>query len=280
METADAARGGAPAVSVVMPTFNDINTVVEAVESIRCQTFDSWELIVVDDASTDATASVIADIAQDDDRIVLIKLEQNSGSGVARNCAIARARGEFVAIQDADDVSISTRLEIQVAEMRSDDNLSVIASQVAEFGDWGGPVRSSWPTDDRMIRARQDSNRMPVPHPSCMFRLTTLNAAGGYDESCRRAQDYALFLKLRSEKVKCLSDVLVNYRTSRPVGLGYVRRNTRYADLALRRHRLAVQGISAADLPTEAKWSVRTEVNTWKSWLIRSIREFRGTANG
>ncbi|WP_158462562.1 glycosyltransferase family 2 protein [Rhodococcus sp. B7740] len=280
MATTDAFRRGAPTVSVVMPTFNDIDTVAEAVESIRCQTFDSWELIVVDDASTDATASAIADIAQEDDRIVLIKLDKNSGSGVARNRAIARAVGEFVAIQDADDVSMNTRLELQVAEMRSDDELAVIASQVAEFGDWGGPARASWPTDDQMIRARQNSNQMPVPHPSCMFRSSILRAAGGYDESCRRAQDYALFLKLQNEKVRCLSDVLVNYRTSRPVSLGYVRRNARYADLALRRHRLANEGVPAADLPNEARWTVRTEVVTWRSWLIRSLREFRGIANG
>lgn len=280
MAVDDASPGNVPTVSVVMPTFNDIDTVEEAIASIQCQTLDSWELIVVDDASTDATASAIAEIAKGDDRIILIKLEQNSGSGAARNRAIDAARGQFVAIQDADDVSISTRLELQVAEFFSDDGLSVLASQVAEFGKWGGPVRASWPTDDRLIRSRQNSNQMPVPHPSCMFRLSILKAAGGYDESCRRAQDYALFLKLQHEKVRCLPDVLVNYRTSRPVSLGYVRRNARYADLALRRHRLANEGVAAGDLPTKAEWTVRTELVTWKSWFIRSLRELRGTANG
>lgn len=262
-----------PIVTVVMPTFNDEGTIHEAIESIIAQTFKSWELRIIDDASSDSTVEIAKRYMAQDSRILLTILPRNGGSGAARNRAIAEARGAYVAIMDADDLAVPERLEEQLAAMRSDEDLAVVASQVSEFGTWGGPVPSRWPTADADVLARQKSHKMPVPHPSCMFRTSVLRDAGGYDEACRRAQDYALFLKLEGHRVRCLPSTHVLYRTSRPISLSYVRRNARYADLALQRHNMTEQGLPLELLPTEAKTNIRIEISAIKSWLIRSWRE-------
>src|SRR4051812_12460500 len=103
----------APVVSVVMPTYNKGRYLREAIDSIRRQTFEDWELVIVDDGSTDDTAAVLATYR--DPRIKVHTLPANVGRSRARNIAIAHAKGCYIAICDSDDVSGPTRLERQVA---------------------------------------------------------------------------------------------------------------------------------------------------------------------
>jgi glycosyltransferase involved in cell wall biosynthesis len=262
-----------PQTTVVMATFNNSATIEGSVQSVIDQTTADWELIIVDDASTDETAGKTAALAESDERIRVIRLPQNSGSAVARNAALAAATGRFIAVLDADDLCMPARLEKQAKLLEADDDLVAVASQLAEFGDWGGPETAKWPVDSTAIEERQKSYRMPLPHPSTMFRADSIKKVGGYDETCRRAQDYALFLKLGTAKMTCIPEVLVHYRTERPISLGYVRRNAKYAALALRRHRLLEEGAALEDLPTEVSRSVKGEVGAIKSWVVRSGRE-------
>lgn len=261
-----------PRVSVIMPTYNDEHTVGSAIESILSQTFEDWELLIVDDASSDSTSQVVRAFTQDS-RIKFSALEENSGSGVARNVALRGAAGEYIAVMDADDISLPLRLEAQVSEMETDKEIAVLATQVAEFGEWGGPLEGRWPTSDSEVAARQVAMKMPIPHPSAMFRATEIRRVGGYDERCRRAQDFALLLKLSDRRVRCLSEVLVHYRTERPVPLGYVIRNGRYADLARRRFELARDGIDEKLLPLDPEKSLRTDIGSFKSWIARNLQE-------
>ncbi|PYE20196.1 glycosyl transferase family 2 [Williamsia limnetica] len=260
-------------VSVVMATFNDESTIRESIESVLRQTFEHWELLVVDDGSSDTTASIVERIAAKDARVRLIQMSRNGGSGAARNEGIRVASGTYIAVLDADDLALEDRLSVQVDVMESNPDLVAVASQIAEFGPWGGPVVSAWSTEDSAVQRRQFEYKMPIPHPSTMFRAETIKSVGGYDENCRRAQDFALFLKLRDLRVRCLPEVLVHYRTDRPVSFKYVRRNQQYADLAMTRHRLSLMGHDEADIPTEPRWSAATEIRALKSWLVRSTRE-------
>lgn len=262
-----------PIVSVIMPAFNDESTIGDAMDSIRNQAFTDWELLVVDDGSTDSTSDVVRKIAHVEERVKLVQLSENRGSGVARNHAIKQARGQYIAVMDADDLSLPERLESQAAELSSDPELCVVASQIAEFGTWGGPVTSRWPTTDDEVNKRQLDRKMPLPHPSCMFRASALRAVGGYDERCLRAQDYALFLRLRDAKLRCLSDVHVLYRTSRPIGYRYVRRNARYTHLALQRFELRCGGVPEESLPMYPKFYLKAELAAIKSYAIRGFRE-------
>ena len=111
-----------PTVSVVMPTYNAAPYVGAAISSVLGQTFGDLELIVVDDASTDGTQSIIEGLAAQDARIVFERSQVNQGAAVRRNQALALANGRFVAFLDGDDVWMADKLERQLAFMRSMDS--------------------------------------------------------------------------------------------------------------------------------------------------------------
>lgn len=104
-------------VSVVIPTFNRSSTVLESVNSVLRQSFQDFEIIIVDDCSSDNTLDMLSDI--DDGRIRIIKHERNQGAGAARNTGIRTAQGEFVAFQDSDDEWLPTKLAKQLAVLKS-----------------------------------------------------------------------------------------------------------------------------------------------------------------
>lgn len=257
-----------------MPCYNNIEDIGTAIESVIQQTFSEWELIIVDDASTDGTADYVQHTFKDP-RIFVHRMAVNSGSGACRNVAISHSRGEYVAVLDADDECLPDRLRLQVEALDTDPSTDVVGSQVLEFGDWGGPVMGKWPTDDAAIRQRQLANKMPVAHPSVMFRKTCLQAVGGYDPACRRAQDFALFLRLKDAKIKCINESLIKYRTSRPISVKYAIRNEMYADLALRRNHLRSQGVPDAQLPRVPLQRFYIYRQGVRNWIIRCIREMR-----
>src|SRR5689334_22165094 len=106
-----------PPVSVYMPAFNVERYVADAVRSVLSQTFGDFELIVVDDGSTDRTLDILRDLARTDPRVKLLS-RPNTGVSRASNEAIALARGEFLARMDSDDFSMPDRLEKQIAWLR------------------------------------------------------------------------------------------------------------------------------------------------------------------
>ncbi|NBO18804.1 MAG: glycosyltransferase family 2 protein [Proteobacteria bacterium] len=106
-----------PAISVVMPVYNAMPYLPQAVESLLRQHFTDFELIAVDDASTDGSAEYLASLA--DARLVLLRNESNMGAGPTRNRALDAARGDYIAFMDADDISAPTRLAAQLAYLQS-----------------------------------------------------------------------------------------------------------------------------------------------------------------
>jgi glycosyltransferase involved in cell wall biosynthesis len=93
-----------PLVSIITPSFNSEKFIGEAIKSIQNQTYTNWELIIVDDCSSDKTVSIVSDFAQFDARIKLFQLEKNSGTGVARNKALTKAKGRYISFLDSDDL--------------------------------------------------------------------------------------------------------------------------------------------------------------------------------
>ncbi|MBY6686564.1 glycosyltransferase [Rhodococcus sp. BP-149] len=264
-----------PLVSVIMPVFNGALNMTEAIDSILAQTYSAWELLIVDDASTDNSLEIARRYEEADSRIKVIKMEQNSGSGTARNLAIDMSTGEYLAVMDADDVSLPHRLALEVETLNGDEALVAVAMQLEEFGPWGGPVRSVWPTDSDKISARVRAGKIPLPHPSTMFVAKAVEACGGYDVYCRRAQDYALFLKLGDQAFACLPTVGVRYRTERPVSFSYVLKNERYAELARLRH--GPDAVSRSDKSAHVTRvpaaSPKMVVRAAVSWIKRGLNE-------
>jgi teichuronic acid biosynthesis glycosyltransferase TuaG len=118
-------------VSIITPSYNSDKFISETILSVQNQTHQNWEMILVDDYSTDKTVEIIESFIKNDTRIQLHKLDKNSGAGIARNTAILAAKGDYIAFLDADDLWKPEKLEKQIAFMLSN-NLPFTFS----FYDW------------------------------------------------------------------------------------------------------------------------------------------------
>lgn len=98
-------------VSIITPSYNSAKFIAETIQSVQNQTYSNWEMIIVDDASSDETENIVLSIIQNDSRIKFHKLSQNSGPAVARNIAIEKASGDFMTFIDADDIWFPTFIE-------------------------------------------------------------------------------------------------------------------------------------------------------------------------
>lgn len=200
-----------PAVSVLMAIHNGGADVQPALDAVRDQTFTDWELVVVDDGSTDGTFARLHIAAGQEARIRLIR-QDNLGLTRSLNRGLQETRGEFVARQDVDDRSRPERLARQVAAFRQDSRLVLLAGRARFQGD-GGAFESSVVRDSEIRTALPRYN--PIQHSSVMFRRETMIAAGGYDDSFVTSQDFEAWNRLsHSAAIRMLDDVLVD------VGLG------------------------------------------------------------
>ncbi|MFD1720154.1 glycosyltransferase family 2 protein [Amnibacterium endophyticum] len=136
-------------VSVVVPAYDSCETVEAAIRSALNQTVPPLEVLVVDDASSDATAAVVERIARDEPAVRLVRLPANAGVSAARNTGIGLARGRWIALLDADDVWLPDKLEVQLAFAADDPRLDLIGAWfVEQFGERLGAVREElwWPS--------------------------------------------------------------------------------------------------------------------------------------
>jgi glycosyltransferase involved in cell wall biosynthesis len=159
-----------PTVSVLLTAYNEEEYIADAIESILTQTYSDWELIIVDDGSTDATSTIVENYMQDDDRIRMFR-SNHIGRARALNIGLSLVQGELIAIQDADDLSEPDRLERQVTKFNSNPDLQIVGGHV-RFTDVKN--KDSWvykvPLTDRTIRL-EAPKRMPFNHTTVMFRL-------------------------------------------------------------------------------------------------------------
>ena len=204
-----------PAVSVIMAVHNGAAHIRGAVNSILSQTLSNLELIVVDDASTDATAEMLA--RYDDPRIIRLRNERRLGPSGARNCALRMARAPLIAIQDADDISLPHRLETQAEFFAQNPALGAAGAYAAMIGAAGceGGMMSYPPTRDLEIKwALLFWN--PFIHTSVMVRRSVLKETGGYAEEGELAwlaEDYELLSRInRKYRTGNIGEVLVKYR--------------------------------------------------------------------
>lgn len=108
-------------VSIITPVYNNSEFIKQTIESVQKQTYKNWEMIIVDDCSTDRTPELIKRISQKDDRIKYIKLKNNSGAAIARNRALSESRGRFIAYLDADDLWKKNKIQNQIDFMLAHD---------------------------------------------------------------------------------------------------------------------------------------------------------------
>ncbi|MDQ8011244.1 MAG: glycosyltransferase family 2 protein [Flavobacterium nitrogenifigens] len=106
-------------VSIIVPTYNTEKFIRQTIESVQNQSYSNWEMILADDASTDKTVAIIEEFAKNDNRIKLFKLPENRGNGFARNTALEKAIGKYIAYLDADDLWFPEKLEKQIQYLKA-----------------------------------------------------------------------------------------------------------------------------------------------------------------
>jgi glycosyltransferase involved in cell wall biosynthesis len=208
-------------VSVVMAVYNAARYLHESVDSILSQTFRDLELIIVNDASTDPSAEILD--AFDDPRIRVITHTTNQGAAASRNDALAAARGDYVAIMDADDISAPSRLEIQVSFLDSHPDVGLVGCAVYDnIDDQGSTLYTSYLPEDNDTIQRTLVERWCFLHPSIMFRREVCERVGGYRNEFDVAEDHDFILRvLDQHRAHNLPVKLVRYRIN-PKGLSVV----------------------------------------------------------
>jgi len=181
-------------VSVITAVLNGERHLAETIESVLSQTFEDFEYIIVDDGSTDATSDVIRQFTDSDNRVRTIRIE-NSGPARARNMALQMARGDWIAVLDADDISVSTRIAEQVAYLKANPDVDILGTGIEVF-DGRKTLRPVIYHDHSTTFREQLLHYInPLPHSTLMFRRTILNVLKGYNECFLLAQDYDFLLR-------------------------------------------------------------------------------------
>ena len=203
-----------PAISVVLPVYNAEAYVSEAVESILAQSFTDFELIAINDGSTDGSGAILRELAARDTRIVLVE-RPNDGLVSALNEGIESARAEFIARMDADDVAMPERFALQYARMVKEPELAVLGSLIRLIDEAGNVTGSGGYslTPERIARYLRERG-CPVAHPTVMMRRGAVLKVGGYRKAFSHAEDYDLWLRMSDlgYAIANLPQPLLNYR--------------------------------------------------------------------
>jgi glycosyltransferase involved in cell wall biosynthesis len=195
-----------PAISVIMAAFNEETGIERAIDSLLAQTFREFELIIVNDGSTDETVSVIK--SYDDPRIHLLN-KPNSGLADSLNFGLRHAHGEFIARLDADDQAAPDRLQRQFAYMATYQDIGVLGSWVyIKNASTGLETKFCPPTGDRSLRTYLKRDN-PFAHSSVMIRRPVLEKVGGYS-LIHPGEDYDLWIKIAGiSQLEILPEFLV-----------------------------------------------------------------------
>lgn len=189
-------------ISIIMGIYNCEDYLQESIESIINQTFENWELIMCDDGSRDNTYLIAKKYEEKyPDKIKLLKNEHNLGLNETLNKCLKVANGKYIARQDADDVSLSNRLEIEYNFLENNTQYALVSSAMIFFdenGEWG------------ILNSVKEPNNLdfvdgsPFAHAAAMIRTKVLKEVGGYtvNKKLIRVEDYHLWFKIYSRGYK------------------------------------------------------------------------------
>lgn len=181
-------------VSVITAVYNDEKYIQKSVDSILNQTLTDFEYIIVDDGSTDNTLNILNEIAKKDNRVTILT-QKNLGPAAARNRAINSAKGVYIALQDSDDISSPTRLQMQLEHLKKSQN-NLISCTSYTVIDSDDKVITSFNKIYKNINNNILKGRFPVCHPSIMVLKELISKVNGYNPFYKKAEDYDLIFRL------------------------------------------------------------------------------------
>ncbi len=187
-----------PPISIVLPTFDRLPLLREAIMSVISQTHKDWRLIIVDDGSRDGTAEYLRTL--DDSRIEVVSVEHCGNPARLRNLGIARARHEWIAFLDSDDVWMPRKIENQWRELAAHGDCRWSYTNARLIDETGAelPLENfePWTAHSGNVIHALLTHKAAIPCPSVLVRRDLLESAGGFDESLPFSEDYDLWLRL------------------------------------------------------------------------------------
>lgn len=213
-------------VSVIMSVYNGERFLHEAMESILNQTFKEFEFIIINDGSTDRTGDILESYA--DERMVIIN-QDKIGLTKALNRGLSFARGEYIARMDADDVSLTERLERQVAFLDENTDVALVGCNFYEIDESGDIIaRKEVTLENEEIKWRLLFHNC-FGHSTTVFRKECLSVVDGYDEGIIYSQDYDLWLRISQHyNVGNLGEFLHKWRRNKSDGISVVKTQEQY----------------------------------------------------
>lgn len=202
-----------PLVSVVMAAYNSERFIGEAIESILDQSYDNFELIIVNDCSKDNTWNIIKSYSKTDRRIKIFQNKKNLGGCKTLNKGMLLGKGKYLAVMDNDDISYSRRLEKQVNLLEKNPKIGIVGGGI-EIIDENGTIQSKrkYHLKDSEIR-KHLFHFSPFAHPLIMVRRSVLEQVGYHDCEYAPADDYELYFRIgKVSKFANIKDVIFKYR--------------------------------------------------------------------
>ncbi|MBI4948031.1 glycosyltransferase [Candidatus Berkelbacteria bacterium] len=201
---------GKPLFSCIMPTKNRAKIIGSVIESIINQSEQDWELIIVDDHSTDNTWEVVKAFIAVDSRIKYFVLKNGTGPAAARNLAVKKANGEILVICDSDDINLHDRLEITKRAFQ--DGADIVYGKIVAINIINGKKGSTFLHEYSPELLKKINI---IPAPTAAFKKVVFRKVGGYDENLLTSEDYDLWLKFmeRGYSFKKVNDYLVIRQT-------------------------------------------------------------------
>lgn len=199
-----------PLISIVTPTYNSSRYILETIKSVQDQTIDNFEMIVVDDCSSDGTVNLVKEEARKDKRIVLIPQEKNQGAAISRNLGIKQAKGKYLTFLDGDDIWKHNFLEVSLDTMESSGIPFVFASYERKDENLD-PLLSDFIVPEK-VNYRELLKSCPI---SCLTAFINIDRLGKkYMPMTRKRQDFGLWLSYLKEieYAKGIKEVLAIYR--------------------------------------------------------------------
>lgn len=272
---APVAADRAPTLSVIVSAYNSEAYVREAIQSVLSQRFRDFELIVIDDGSKDATGDVLQEFADGDARVRLVR-RANKGLTVSLNEALAMSCGRYVARMDADDVSLKTRFEKQLAYLEANPDCVLLGTGVILIDPLGVPLVEGGLVceHDEIDRELLKGRGGALYHPSVMMRRDALARVGGYREEFNNSEDLDLFLRLAEiGQMHNLREPLLHYRRH-PESVNHTRfENQAKIKTEIVRQAYARRGLAMPADWTFKHWRPEPHATQYREWGWNAIKK-------
>ncbi len=259
-----------PDVSVLMSCYNASRWLHEAIDSVLAQTHSNFELILINDGSTDETWNIIQNYQDRDQRIVALS-KQNTGLADSLNVGLSKAKGAWIARLDADDFCEPMRLEQQLDFVRNHPEVVLLGAGFVEIDEAGRSIKTQlYPSRHRKLLRHMERSQRFFPHSSAFFSRQLARDVGGYNPLFRKTQDRDLWFRFAERgEIACLADCLVRVRKH----MAQISKSTEgvpqlvYGTAASVCHFLRIQGVPDPASRGETAWQELIK------WLDRRILE-------